>query len=59
VIAITLVGYGDFFPVTHIGRVLGITAVIIGNLLLALTVVSLSFIQEFNPQQRKAYELIN
>lgn len=59
VIAITLVGYGDFVPVTHIGRVMIITSVIIGNVILALTVVSLSNIQEFSPQQRKAYELIN
>lgn len=59
VIAITLVAYGDFVPVTHLGRVIIITSVIIGNILLSLTVCSLSFIQEFSPQQRKAYELIN
>ena len=50
VIAITLVGYGDFVPVTHIGRVVIFVAVVFGNVLLGLTVVSLSNIQEFSPQ---------
>jgi voltage-gated potassium channel len=59
IVTITMVGYGDFFPITHIGRVIGLIAAILGNLLIAVMVVSLTFTSEFSPQQRKAYELIN
>ena len=55
---ICLVGYGDLYPQTHIGRIIGLSAAILGNLLIATMVVSLTFTSEFSPQQRKAYEMI-
>jgi Ion channel len=58
IVTITLVGYGDLYPETHIGRFIGLSAAIIGNLLYAVMVVSLTFTTEFSPQQRKAYEMI-
>ncbi len=59
IVIITMVGYGDLYPATHIGRVIGLTGAVLGNLLIAIMVVSLTFTSEFSPQQRKAYELIN
>jgi hypothetical protein len=59
IITMTLVGYGDLYPSTHIGRVIGLSAAILGVLLIGIMVVSLTFISEFTPQQRKAYEMIN
>jgi len=58
VITMTTVGYGDFVPETHIGRVIAIIACIWGNFLISLMVVSLSISSEFNPSQRKAYDSI-
>jgi voltage-gated potassium channel len=59
IITMTGVGYGDLYPVTHIGRIIGVLAALLGNLLIAVMVVSLAFTSEFTPQQRKAYELVN
>jgi hypothetical protein len=39
--------------------VIGLSAAILGVLLIGIMVVSLTFISEFTPQQRKAYEMIN
>ena len=58
IVIICLVGYGDLYPQTHIGRIIGLAAAILGNLLIATMVVSLTFTSEFSPQQRKAYEMI-
>ena len=49
IVTITLVGYGDLYPATHIGRVIALAAAIIGNLLIAVMVVSLTFTSEFTP----------
>lgn len=59
IMTMTCVGYGDFYPSTHVGRIIAISAAILGNLLIALMVVSLTFTSQFSPQQLKAYELIN
>jgi len=50
IVIITMVGYGDLFPVTHIGRIIALTGAILGNLLIAVMVVSLTFTSEFSPQ---------
>lgn len=47
IVIITCVGYGEIYPVTHIGRIFGATSAIIGNLLLAVMVVSLTYSSEF------------
>jgi hypothetical protein len=49
IVIISLVGYGDLYPATHIGRVIGLSAAIMGNLLIAVMVVSLTFTSEFSP----------
>jgi hypothetical protein len=43
-----MVGYGDLYPATHIGRIVGLSGAIMGNLLIAVMVVSLTFTAEFS-----------
>eukprot|EP00347_Sterkiella_histriomuscorum_P002880 403366439 len=59
IITMATVGYGDFYPSTHIGRCVGVFACLWGNFIISIMVVSLTFSSEFTPQQRKAYDLIN
>lgn len=58
IITMATVGYGDFVPETHIGRLIAVMACIWGNFLISLMVVSLTISSEFNPSQRKAYDNI-
>lgn len=58
IITMATVGYGDFYPETHIGRIIAILSCIWGNFLISLMVVSLTISSEFNPSQRKAYDNI-
>jgi len=59
IVTVSVVGFGDVYPETFLGRGISVVAVVIGNILIALMVVSLTFTSEFSPQERKAYELIN
>jgi hypothetical protein len=52
------VGYGDYFPSSHLGRFIGVIACIIGMLLLSLVVVSFSVITELTKEQKKALNKI-
>lgn len=58
VISMTTVGYGDFYPQTHLGRIVSFISAIIGTLLISLMISFLSSKIEFDPDQRKAYSLI-
>jgi len=58
IITMATVGYGDYYPETHIGRAIAVFACIWGNFLISLMVVSLTISSEFNPSQRKAYDNI-
>jgi hypothetical protein len=49
IITMTCVGYGDYYPSTHIGRIVAFSASLLGNLLMAVMVVSLTFTSEFSP----------
>jgi hypothetical protein len=55
IITMTTVGYGDYFPRSHLGRFVGVIACIIGMLLLSLIVVSFSVITEFTQEEKKAF----
>jgi hypothetical protein len=55
VTTMTTVGYGDYYPRSHLGRFVGVIACIIGMFLLSLIVVSLSVISDFTPEEKKAY----
>lgn len=55
IVTMTTVGYGDYYPKSHLGRFVGVLACIVGMLLLSLIVVSLSSISEFSPEEKKAF----
>ena len=51
----TTVGYGDFVPKSLLGRIIAILSMIVGNIILALIIASLSVLSEFNNGEKKAY----
>lgn len=55
-ITMTTVGYGDFFPMTYLGRAIGVSACYLGTFLISLAIVSLTISLEFEPTQAKAYK---
>ena len=55
VITMTTVGYGDYFPSTHIGRFFCIIACISGMILISALVVALNLANEFSKDQSIAY----
>jgi hypothetical protein len=55
IITMTTVGFGDYFPRSHLGRFVGVIACIVGMLLLSLIVVSFSVITEFTQEEKKAF----
>jgi len=58
IVTMTTVGYGDYFPKSHLGRFIGVVACIIGMLIVSLIVVSLAVISEFTSEEKKAYSLL-
>lgn len=58
IITMTTVGFGDLFPLTHLGRSICIIACVLGQLLLSLLVVALSNSAEFNQEESKAYHIL-
>lgn len=56
IITILTVGFGDYYPQTHLGRVIAVVACLWGTFLISLMVVSLTISVEFTPQEEKAYE---
>lgn len=55
IVTMTTVGYGDYYPRSHLGRFVGVIACILGMLLLSLVVVSLGSISEFTSEEKKAF----
>ncbi|OMJ87672.1 hypothetical protein SteCoe_10599 [Stentor coeruleus] len=58
IITMSTVGYGDFYPITHLGRVIDVVACFWGTFLVSLMVLSLTISSELTPQERKAYDSI-
>lgn len=54
----TTVGFGDYYPSTHLGRCIGVLACFWGTFLVSLMVVSLTISSEFTPQEHKAFDKI-
>lgn len=55
----TTVGFGDFYPKTHLGRVIIIMSCIWGIYSVSLMVLALSNASDFTTGQLKAYELLH
>lgn len=56
IITVTTVGYGEVVPRTLLGRMVGITAAVWGNFLLALLILFLANIFDLNYQETKAMD---
>lgn len=57
-ITMTTVGYGDYFPQTNCGRVVGIICSFWGVFIVSMFVVALTNMLEFNSPENKAYMLL-
>jgi potassium intermediate/small conductance calcium-activated channel subfamily N protein 2 len=54
-ITLTTVGYGDFFPKTSMGRLVGVIICIWGVFIVSFFVVNLNIMIAFNNNEEKAY----
>ncbi|OMJ85269.1 hypothetical protein SteCoe_13428 [Stentor coeruleus] len=55
IMTMTTVGYGDFYPITHLGRFFCLLACISGMVLISALVVSFNMASEFSRDQSIAY----
>jgi len=58
IITMTTVGFGDFYPISILGRVIVVIACFWGTFLISMMVAALTFIVEFNSQEAISYEKI-
>lgn len=56
-VTMTTVGYGDYFPKTNMGRIIGLIIAFWGVFIVSLFVVSLSNMFEFDTGEMKAFVL--
>jgi hypothetical protein len=47
------VGYGDFYPRTHMGRMAAVFVCLFGMVCISLLVIFLQQLLEFNPKEQK------
>ena len=59
IIIMTTIGYGDYFPKTHIGRFIAVITIVLGTLLVSLTIVALNGIIEFDSNERQAFIILH
>jgi hypothetical protein len=58
VITLSSVGYGEFYPVTFFGRIIGIIICFWGVFIVSMFVLIVSNILEFEYQETKAYDMV-
>ena len=54
----TTVGYGDFYPKTHLGRTVAVIAAVLGSLFVSLMVVAMSESSTLNPPEQRVSKII-
>ena len=54
----TTVGYGDYYPRTHLGRFIGIICTFWGVFLVSMMVVTLTMSSEFEPKEQRAFDIL-
>ena len=59
IVTMTTVGYGDFFPQTHVGRTVGIFVCLWGVLVVSLFVVTLTNKLALSAQQEKTFFMLH
>lgn len=52
-VTMATVGYGDYYPKTHLGRITGVGVCLVGMISVSLFVVFLQQLIEFNPKEQK------
>jgi hypothetical protein len=55
---LNLVGYGDYYPKTHLGRFVVVIAVLLGTLMISLTIFALQSASTFSKSESKAYTIL-
>ena len=58
IITMSTVGFGDFYPISLLGRFIVIISSIWGNFLISMMVAALTVAVEFNNQESLSYEMI-
>jgi hypothetical protein len=51
-----LVGYGDYYPLTNLGRLINVIASLVGTTIISLMIISLQNSLQFTTPEQKAYE---
>lgn len=54
----TTVGFGDYYPISNMGRMVGILACLWGVFIVSIFVVTLNSLLEFNKGEVKSYEIL-
>ncbi|TNV81369.1 hypothetical protein FGO68_gene17563 [Halteria grandinella] len=58
VVTMSSVGYGDFYPITHLGRFVVVIASFWGMVMVSQFIYTMEVQSNFTPAQSKAYELL-
>ena len=58
IITMMTVGYGDFYPHTHMGRFVCILACFWGVFLVSMMVVTLTVVSSFEQKEKRAYDIL-
>ena len=58
IITMATVGYGDYFPISNLGRTIGILACLWGVFIVSIFVVTLNNLLEFSKSEEKSYGIL-
>lgn len=58
IITMTTVGYGDYFPISTFGRMIGIISCLWGVFIVSIFVVTLNGLLEFTKSEGRAFEAL-